>query len=115
MVPQGFLASGVEPGRLTEIPVEHPEEFIIHAYTDDDYDFHHRALYMDIDNDGWLDVVTVWSSFRVSPFQLPQGALLWYKNPGKDLDKDTEWIETILYAGTVGSGPDWCTTCEYQT
>ncbi|MEL7368212.1 MAG: hypothetical protein AAFN74_04815, partial [Myxococcota bacterium] len=60
-------------------------------------------------NDGFRDIVTVRSGFRVGPFIYPPfSELVYFKNPGVDLAPDVEWAETVLWGGPAAQflGPD---------
>ena len=116
--PQGFLSAG-RAGRLTAIDLSTGAEYIIHESTLDfslpphtpgnSPRFYHRALFMDMDGDGLDDIVTVRSGFLTGPVTYPPfSELVWFQNPGDDLDANTPWTETVLYGGpTVGFlGPD---------
>jgi hypothetical protein len=107
--PQGFLSTS-RPGRLTLINLDDPQrgEFIIDQSTftppkcnpgsaDNQPWFYHDARFIDMDNDGLRDLVTVRSSFIASGgFCPPSGQLLWFRNPGKALAPNREWDEHIL-------------------
>ena len=50
-----------------------------------------------MDDDGLQDIVTVRSSFRVrGGFCPPSGQLVWFRNPGDDLQPDVEWQEFVV-------------------
>jgi hypothetical protein len=127
VIPQGFLigAPVLPGGRLTAINMDYPArtEYIIHESEENppfswmnpwDPDnmprFYHSVLFYDLGNDGWLDIVTVRSGLlRVGcNFYPPHGELVWFKNPGDDLDATMEWEETILFGGPLDGflGPD---------
>jgi hypothetical protein len=107
--PQGFLSTP-RPGRLTLINLDDPEraEYIIDqssfvpprckpGSSDNQPWFYHDARFIDMDDDGLRDVVTVRSSLITGGgFCAPSGQLVWFRNPGKRLDRETEWDEHVL-------------------
>lgn len=119
IVPQGFHAVPTA-GRLSIIKLDDLKEYIVHESTlEPPFDFgagdidkprfFHKALFYDMDNDGLQDIVTVRSGFKISPTSYPPfSELVYYKNPGKDLDPEKEWEEHVLYGGTPADpfGPD---------
>ncbi|MCL4780538.1 MAG: hypothetical protein KJ049_10125 [Gammaproteobacteria bacterium] len=121
--PQGFLAAE-PPGRLSLINLDDPnrQEYIVHqstAIADEPCDndgttnrprFYHEVQYVDMDNDGDRDIVTVRSSFKpIGPgaFCAFFGDLVYFENPGAAINPNTEWVEHMLfgYPRTV-TGPD---------
>jgi len=131
IVPQGFHVS--EPvGSLTLINVDDPArtEYLVHRSTGlppaeapDGCDvtgttnnprFYHEARFVDMDQDGLKDIVTVRSTFKVlgpGSFCFFNGDLVYFKNPGAAIAPNTPWEEHVLYgvpsAGlTPGLGPD---------
>jgi hypothetical protein len=69
--PQGFLSTA-RPGRMT-------------------------LRFIDMDDDGLRDLVTVRSSLIArGGFCPPTGQLVWFRNPGEKLSKDIEWEEHVL-------------------
>ena len=122
VIPQGFLSTQ-RPGRLTAVDITTGTEYIIHQSTlqvgvpptfpipdpENSPRFYHRALFIDIDGDNALDIVTVRSGFL--PGQVvhpPKGELVWFKNPGTALDPNIPWEETVLFGGIQVDflGPD---------
>jgi hypothetical protein len=105
LVPQGwFLAP--QPGRLSVLNIDTSEEYIIHQSTYDSPRFYHRAIFIDMDQDGHQDIVSARSGFMFLPpmrYSPPSGELVWFRNPGDALDKDTPWEEHVI---TMGLGPD---------
>ncbi len=109
MSPQGFLSTP-RPGRLTLLNLEDlagPEYIVDQSTfkpprcepgsTDNQPWFYHDARYIDMDDDGLRDIVSVRSSLITSGgFCAPTGQLVWFKNPGDALDPNVEWEETIL-------------------
>jgi hypothetical protein len=108
--PQGFISAS-RPGRMTLINLDDPQraEYIVDQSTfvpprcepgseDNQPWFYHDARFIDMDADGLRDMVTVRSSTVVgrAGFCKPSGQLLWFRNPGEALDKNTEWDEHIL-------------------
>ncbi|MGI9341819.1 MAG: hypothetical protein ACR2QV_03155 [Gammaproteobacteria bacterium] len=63
--------------------------------------FYHQVRYVDMDQDGWLDLVTVRASFKVSGgfCLLALGEVVWFRNPGAAIDPNTEWEENVLLGG----------------
>ncbi len=107
--PQGFQ-SALPPGRLSIINLDDPErgEYLVDQSSfipprckpgsaDNQPWFYHGVLFIDMDEDGRLDLVTARSSFKVrGGFCPPTGQLVWFRNPGKALDAATEWDEFVL-------------------
>ncbi|MDP6437594.1 MAG: hypothetical protein QGG46_10245 [Gammaproteobacteria bacterium] len=108
--PQGFLSTP-RPGRLTLINLDDPEraEYIVDQSTfipprcepgsDENQPwFYHDARFIDMDDDGLRDLVTVRSSVLVGRggFCPPSGQLVWFRNPGNELRRDAEWEEHVL-------------------
>jgi hypothetical protein len=108
--PQGFLSTP-RPGRISLIDISDPDrtEYIVDqsSFTpprckpgsDDNQPwFYHDARFIDMDDDGLRDLVTVRSSLIAGRggFCPPSGQLVWFRNPGKALDPDTEWDVTVL-------------------
>ena len=107
--PQGFLSTS-RPGRLTLISLDDPErtEYIVDQSTfipprcepgsDDNQPwFYHDARFIDMDDDGLRDLVTVRSSLiSRGGFCPPSGQLVWFRNPGEKLNKNTQWEEHVL-------------------
>ncbi len=107
--PQGFQTIP-KPGRLSLINLDDPKrgEYIIHQSTfipprcepgsgSNEPWFYHDARFIDMDDDGLRDVVTARSSFVVGGgFCPPTGQLVWFRNPGDDLDPNTQWEENVL-------------------
>lgn len=107
--PQGFLSTP-RPGRLTLINLDDPEraEYIVDqssfvpprcepGSSDNQPWFYHDARFIDMDDDGLRDLVTVRSSLITGGgFCAPSGQLVWFRNPGTKLDQDTEWDEHVL-------------------
>lgn len=112
MLPQGFLSAG-RAGRLTAIDLATKTEYLIHQSTylmfvppgpGNEPRFYHRVVYIDMDDDGLEDLVTVRSGFMPGPItHPPTGELVWFRNPGDDLDPSVPWEETVLLGGF---GPD---------
>ena len=107
--PQGFLSTP-RPGRLTILNIDDPSgpEYVVDQSTfqpprcEQGSDanqpwFYHDARFIDMNEDGLRDIVTVRSSLITSGgFCAPTGQLLWFRNPGADLEPDVEWDEYIL-------------------
>lgn len=107
--PQGFLSTS-RPGRLTLINLDDPDraEYIVDQSTfvpprcepgsrDNQPWFYHDARFIDMDDDGLRDLVTVRSSLITGGgFCPPSGQLVWFRNPGEELSEDTEWDEHVL-------------------
>lgn len=122
VVPQGFHPAQA-PGRLSIINLDDPMrgEFIVHQSTQDtslpphspgnEPRFYHKALFIDMNGDGLLDIVTVRSGFRIVTFPPPPvvyppfSELVWFENPGTALDPQVEWSEHVL-SGPSPLGPD---------
>jgi hypothetical protein len=126
LIPQGFFLDAAFPGRLTAIDLNDlaRTEYVISESSQQPGGFdptdpldpentprsYHNAVFYDMDGDGFKDIITVRSGFRVgAQFYPPYSELLWFKNPGEQaLDPNTEWDETILYGGPFAGfqGPD---------
>lgn len=125
-VPQGFHPA-IPPGRLSLINLDHPnrQEYIVHQSTGgppgdscDDLTskprFYHDMVFVDMDSDGFKDIVTVRSSFKVAGYGSVcffSGELVYFKNPGPALSPTVQWEEHVLlgYPGSgagAGPGPD---------
>lgn len=106
VVAQGFLATP-QPGRLSAIDTGSGEEYIIDQSVGlgPESRAYHQTVFIDMDNDGILDIVTVRTGERVFPPPKPPtaGELVWFKNPGSGLQKTVEWEESVLVDGL---GPD---------
>jgi len=106
VVAQGFLATP-QPGRLSAIDVSTGEEYIIDQSVGlgADSRAYHQSVFLDMDNDGSVDIVSVRTGERVFPPPKPPtaGELVWFKNPGQNIDKNVGWEENILVDGL---GPD---------
>jgi hypothetical protein len=122
VVPQGFHPAPF-PGRLTAINLDDAQrtEYVIDQSTQNGWTptgpfdptnaprFYHRALFLDMDGDELLDIVSVRSGFRVGPGVYPPfSELVYFKNPGAALSPTTEWQEVVLYGGPAAGflGPD---------
>lgn len=123
VIPQGFHPTPFQ-GRLTAINLDDPArtEYVIHQSTqnfasgftfpgdpDNSPRFYHRVLFLDMDNDGLEDIVTVRSGFRIVPSPYPPfSELVYFKNPGAAIDPQTPWDEVVLYGGPAAEflGPD---------
>jgi hypothetical protein len=109
VVPQGFHPAG-PPGRLTLINLDDPlrQEYVIDQSTQAaaacptaPYNatnrprFYHLVKWIDMNEDGLKDAVTVRSGFKVSgTFCIPPGGeVVWFKNPGATIDPNVEWEE----------------------
>lgn len=109
VAPQGFQ-SAAPPGRLSLINLDDPQrgEYLVDqssfkppkcapGSSDNQPWFYHDAVFIDMDDDGLQDIVSVRSSFKVrGGFCPPSGQLLWFRNPGADLRPDVEWEEFVL-------------------
>ncbi len=109
VAPQGFQ-SALPAGRLSLINLDDPKrgEYLVDQSSfvpprcapgsDDNQPwFYHGVLFIDMDEDGRLDIVTARSSFKVrGGICPPTGQLVWFRNPGKALDANTEWDEFVL-------------------
>lgn len=125
VIAQGFHPAPL-PGRLTAINMNDSAnnftEYVIHQSTQTaagytgPFDpnnmprYYHDAVFHDMDNDGYKDIISVRSGFRVGQnFYPPLSELVWFKNPGPDnLDPAVEWVETTLFGGPSANfaGPD---------
>ncbi len=122
VVPQGFQPA-IRQGRLTIINLDDPArtEYVVDQSTqgpngftfpldpNNSPRFYHQALFIDMDNDGLRDIVTVRSGFRVFPSVYPPfSELVYFKNPGASLQPDEEWAEVVLWGGPAAGflGPD---------
>lgn len=119
VVAQGFQPAP-KAGRLTIIDLSNPDEngtypeYIVHQSTNEVPRFYHGIEFVDMDNDGDQDIVTVRSGFAIGNFAMmggpqaspPSGELVWFANPGADADFATAtWTETVLNFVPFG-GPD---------
>lgn len=109
VAPQGFQ-SALPPGRLSLINLDDPErqEYIVDQSSfvpprcepgskDNQPWFYHGVVFIDMDEDGLLDLATARSSFKVRGGMCPPtGQLVWFRNPGNALKADEEWQEFIL-------------------
>ncbi|MBT8421915.1 MAG: VCBS repeat-containing protein [Gammaproteobacteria bacterium] len=109
IAPQGFQSISI-PGRLSLIRLDVPEltEYIVDQSSfqpprcepgsaDNQPWFYHDARFIDMDEDGLKDIVSLRSSFIVSGgFCAPTGQVVWFRNPGDQLSADTEWEEHIV-------------------
>lgn len=107
--PQGFQSTP-RPGRLTLINLDDPArtEYVVDQTTfkpprcepgsaDNQPWFYHDGRFVDMDDDGLRDIVTVRSSFIVAGgFCAPAGQLVWFRNPGDAIAPDKEWDENVL-------------------
>ena len=124
VIAQGFHPAA-SPGRLTAIDLDDPNktEYIIQQSTQsgpfmgNPFDpenrpwYYHDAQFYDMNNDGFLDIISVRSGFRVGAggFHPPFGQLVWFENPGPvNLDPNVEWRETVLFGDPSNQfqGPD---------
>ena len=131
VLPQGFHVAS-SPGRLVAIDVNSPDktEYVIHqsqeigifTFPNDPNNsprFYHHVVFYDVDKDGYEDIVTVRSGFRIirsatpGPPSIypPFGELVWFQNPGHEnilMNPTQPWQERVVYGGpTVGYvGPD---------
>ncbi len=123
-IPQGFHPA-IPPGRLSFINLDDPglQEYIVHQSTggppggscDSSSNvskprFYHDLEFVDMDGDGFLDIATVRSSFKVAGYGsicFFTGELVWFRNPGAALSPTVEWDEHMLVGYPVtGTGPD---------
>jgi hypothetical protein len=114
VIPGGFHPTP-PPGRLTIINLDDPnrQEYIVDQSTQLPFPpnvcpfppdesnaprFYHQVRYVDMDQDGLLDLVTVRAGFKVAGgFCVPPvGEVVWFKNPGGALDPNTPWQENIV-------------------
>jgi hypothetical protein len=107
--PQGFQ-SALPPGRLSVINLDDPKrgEYVVDQSTfkaprcepgssDNQPWFYHDARFVDMDEDGRLDIVSARASFKVRGGMCPPtGQLVWFRNPGDELKPDVEWEEFVL-------------------
>lgn len=107
--PQGFQ-SAVPAGRLSLINLDSPQrtEFIVDQSSfippqcvpgsaNNQPWFYHDAMFVDMDDDGLRDIVSARSSFKVrGGFCPPTGQLVWFRNPGPELQPDVEWEEFVI-------------------
>ena len=101
VVAHGFHPT-FEPGKLTAINVDTLDEYIIHQSTNESPEYYHNSVFYDMDGDGLLDIISVRSGFKLFPsFRPPSGDLVWFKNPGTDLDKDVGWEEFVILSGPM--------------
>jgi hypothetical protein len=121
-VPQGFHPA-IPPGRFTLINLDSPtlQEYIVHQSTGgppgdscDDITskprFYHDAVFVDMDQDGFKDIATVRSSFKVAGYGSVcffTGELVYFKNPGPAISPTVQWEEHVLVGAPVTTtGPD---------
>lgn len=116
ILPQGFLGD-LRPGRLSMIrmiPGSY-QEFLIHQSTQDGDNYaenepgnqprnYHEVAWHDMDGDGLKDAVTVRSSYKPPYYLAAYGELVYFKNPGADLDPNVPWQEVVLYGGLNTDG-----------
>ena len=109
VVAQGFLSAPF-PGRLTAIDlttISGGDEYIISQSIGlgEESRFYHNSQFYDMDGDGLLDIISVRSGGRIFPIPKPPtvGELVWFKNPGASIDKNSSWEEFILVSEL---GPD---------
>lgn len=114
VMPQGFHPTPPQ-GRLSIINMDDPgrQEYIVDQSTQLPFPpnicpfppneinaprFYHQVRYVDMDVDGFLDIVTVRAAFKVAGgFCVPPvGEVVWFKNPGAGLDPNTPWQENII-------------------
>jgi hypothetical protein len=109
IAPQGFQ-SALPPGRLSLINLDDPQrrEYLVDQSSfipprcapgsaDNQPWFYHGAVFIDMDEDGLLDIVTARASFKVRGGMCPPtGQLVWFRNPGKALQPDKEWQAFVL-------------------
>jgi hypothetical protein len=107
VIPQGWCSTHI-PGRLTAIDVKTKIEYIIHQSTASDPRFYNQVVFVDMDRDGFKDIVTVRSGYVAGNVTSQIGELVWFQNPGTALHPLSPWKETILYGGPPVSykGPD---------
>jgi hypothetical protein len=99
VVPQGFFLND-EPGAITAVDARNRVEYVIHQSTAGfEYRWYSEVIFLDLNGDGRLDIVSVRSNFQIPPLGPPIGELVVFTNPGENLDKDTEWEETVLFSG----------------
>jgi hypothetical protein len=60
--------------------------------------FYHLAKWFDMDGDGYKDLVTVRSGFKVAGYFCipPNGDVMWFKNPGPSINPAVEWEEHVI-------------------
>ena len=123
-IPQGFHPA-IPPGRLSFINLDDPglQEYIVHQSTGgppgascdsssnvSNPKFYHDLEFVDMNNDGFKDIATVRSSFKVAGFgsvSFFTGELVWFENPGAALSPTVQWQEHILVGYPVTTtGPD---------
>lgn len=108
VVPQGWFRVP-HPGRLSVYSLEDDTIIDIHHATPDKPRFYHIVKFVDMDQDGALDMVTVRSGYKEGPNGLvspPFGELVWFRNPGIEAlraDIHTAWPEHVI---AHGLGPD---------
>ena len=123
-IPQGFHPA-VPPGRLTFINLDDPglPEYIVHQSTGgpagagcdpssnvSNPKFYHDLEFVDMNGDGYKDIATVRSSFKVAGYGSVcffTGELVWFQNPGAALQPNVQWQEHMLVGYPVtANGPD---------
>jgi hypothetical protein len=108
VVPQGWFTMPI-PGRLVVFSLGTDDVIVIHQSTEEDPRFYHSVHFVDMDQDGALDIVTARSGYQVgSTFHPPVGELVWFRNPGAEeaisrQTADLTWEEFIIVDGL---GPD---------
>jgi hypothetical protein len=108
VVPQGWFAQAA-PGQLVAFDVHTDRVVVIHQSTPDKPRFYHSIVFVDMNQDGMLDILTVRSGYKLIPSLYPPvGELVWFENPGLEPmmlagDNMFVWKEHILVDGI---GPD---------
>jgi hypothetical protein len=116
VVPEGWFAQK-QPGQLIAIDVQTEDMVVIHRSTMEEPRFYHSIRFVDMDQDGLLDIVTVRSGFHMNPrkpeafaFSPPVGELVWFRNPGPIAIRNSMedgsakgWQDIVLVDGL---GPD---------
>ena len=92
----GFLVPGKATGAITLVDVNSGTHYKISA--DKKGFFYHRVEFVDMNEDGRLDILTARASKPI--FGASQGELLWFEQPAV-APLGTEWTEHVL-----GEGPD---------
>lgn len=112
VIPGGFHTTP-PPGRLSIIDLNDPnrQEYIVDQSTQlpgppcpfppDPVNaprFYHQVQYVDMDQDGLKDFVTVRSGLKIVGALCvpPVGEVVWFRNPGAALDPNTEWDENVV-------------------